>query len=63
MYVGFTDRIEAAKRLAAALAHYRGKNPLVMAIPAGMLTNSRPVDTVTLTGCGDVAPTVTFINK
>ena len=39
MYVGFTDRIEAAKRLAAALAHYRGKNPLVMAIPRGAVHN------------------------
>jgi len=31
----FRDRIEAAERLAEALAAYRGKNPLVLAIPRG----------------------------
>ena len=31
----FRDRIDAAQRLAKALAGYRGKNPLVLAIPRG----------------------------
>jgi predicted phosphoribosyltransferase len=31
----FANRIDAAKQLAAALAEYRGKNPLVLAIPRG----------------------------
>ncbi len=31
----FTDRIEAARLLAARLKEYRGKNPLVLAIPRG----------------------------
>jgi putative phosphoribosyl transferase len=31
----FRDRIEAAERLAMALARYRGKNALVLAIPRG----------------------------
>ena len=31
----FVDRIDAAQRLAAALAPYRGQNPLVLAIPRG----------------------------
>jgi putative phosphoribosyl transferase len=31
----FVDRIDAAQRLAKALAQYRGKNPLVLAIPRG----------------------------
>jgi putative phosphoribosyl transferase len=31
----FTDRNDAAERLAQALAHYRGRNPLVLAIPRG----------------------------
>lgn len=31
----FKDRIQAAELLAARLAHYRGKNPLVLAIPRG----------------------------
>ena len=31
----FRDRIDAAQRLARALAGYRGKNPLVLAIPRG----------------------------
>ena len=31
----FNDRIAAAERLAQALSEYRGKNPLVLAIPRG----------------------------
>ncbi len=31
----FADRNEAAAKLAEKLAHYRGKNPLVLAIPRG----------------------------
>lgn len=31
----FVDRIDAAQRLAKALVQYRGKNPLVLAIPRG----------------------------
>lgn len=31
----FTDRLQAAERLADALAHYRGRQPLVLAIPRG----------------------------
>ena len=31
----FTDRNDAAQRLADALSHYRGRNPLVLAIPRG----------------------------
>lgn len=31
----FEDRIDAARQLAAALAKFRGKNPLVLAIPRG----------------------------
>ncbi|MGD2139063.1 MAG: phosphoribosyltransferase family protein [Burkholderiales bacterium] len=31
----FESRGEAARRLAEALAHYRGRNPLVLAIPRG----------------------------
>jgi len=43
MFAGFADRIEAAKRLAAALDHYRGKNPLVLAIPRGAVQMGRVV--------------------
>ncbi len=32
----FRDRIDAAQRLARALAAYQGKNPLVLAIPPGV---------------------------
>ena len=39
----FTDRIEAAKRLAAALDRYRGKNPLVLAIPRGAVQMGRVI--------------------
>ena len=31
----FNDRADAALKLAAALAHYRGRNPLVLGIPRG----------------------------
>lgn len=31
----FTDRLQAAERLADALSHYRGTRPLVLAIPRG----------------------------
>ena len=37
----FRDRIEAAQRLAKALAPYRGKNPLVLAIPRGAVWMGR----------------------
>ncbi|TSA41150.1 MAG: phosphoribosyltransferase [Betaproteobacteria bacterium] len=43
MFAVFADRIEAAKRLAAALDHYRGKNPLVLAIPRGAVQMGRVV--------------------
>ena len=31
----FRDRSDAAEQLAAALAHWRGKGPIVLAIPRG----------------------------
>lgn len=31
----FADRLDAARQLAAALAHWRGRDPLVLAIPRG----------------------------
>jgi putative phosphoribosyl transferase len=37
----FEDRADAARGLAAALAPYRGKNPLVLAIPRGAVTMGR----------------------
>jgi predicted phosphoribosyltransferase len=37
----FRDRIDAAQRLAAALAAYRGRNPLVLAIPRGAVPMGR----------------------
>ena len=43
MFAVFADRIEAAKRLAAALDDYRGKNPLVLAIPRGAVQMGRVV--------------------
>ena len=43
MFAVFADRIEAAQRLAAALDHYRGKNPLVLAIPRGAVQMGRVV--------------------
>ena len=35
MYWLFESRLDAARRLAAALSRYRGRNPLVLAIPRG----------------------------
>jgi predicted phosphoribosyltransferase len=37
----FEDRAAAARELAAALAAYRGRNPLVLAIPRGAVTMGR----------------------
>lgn len=37
----FEDRIDAARQLAVALARYRGKNPLVLAIPRGAVPMGR----------------------
>ena len=37
----FRDRIDAAQRLAKALAAYHGKNPLVLAIPRGAVHMGR----------------------
>jgi predicted phosphoribosyltransferase len=37
----FEDRADAARELAAALAAYRGKNPLVLAIPRGAVPMGR----------------------
>lgn len=39
----FEDRIDAATQLARALAKYRGKNPLVLAIPRGAVPMGRLV--------------------
>jgi len=39
----FADRIEAARRLAAALKTFRGKNPLVLAIPRGAVQMGRVI--------------------
>ncbi len=39
----FDSRIDAAQRLAAALAHYRGRNPLVLAIPRGAVEMGRVI--------------------
>lgn len=39
----FPDRVAAAKRLAAALDHHRGKNPLVLAIPRGAVQMGRVI--------------------
>lgn len=39
----FRDRIEAAERLAEALAPYRGKNQLVLAIPRGAVPMGRVI--------------------
>jgi len=41
MAVFFESRIDAARRLAEALAHYRGRNPLVLAIPRGAVPMGR----------------------
>ena len=37
----FEDRIDAARQLAVALARYRGKSPLVLAIPRGAVPMGR----------------------
>jgi putative phosphoribosyl transferase len=37
----FEDRIDAARKLARALAKFRGKNPLVLAIPRGAVPMGR----------------------
>jgi predicted phosphoribosyltransferase len=37
----FEDRIDAARKLAGALAKFRGKNPLVLAIPRGAVPMGR----------------------
>jgi len=39
----FLNRIDAGQRLAAALAAYRGKNPLVLAIPRGAVQMGKVV--------------------
>jgi len=41
MPVLFQSRVEAAQQLAQALAHYRGRNPLVLAIPRGAVPMGR----------------------
>ena len=37
----FSSRVDAARRLARALAQYRGRNPLVLAIPRGAVEMGR----------------------
>jgi len=39
--MAFEDRTDAARQLVAALARYRGKNPLVLAIPRGAVPMGR----------------------
>lgn len=39
----YRDRIDAARRLAGALAAYRGRNPLVLAIPRGAVAMGRVI--------------------
>ena len=41
MTVRFDSRADAAERLAEALSHYRGKHPLVLAIPRGAVSMGR----------------------
>jgi putative phosphoribosyl transferase len=41
MIMRFRSRADAASRLAQALAHYRGTNPLVLAIPRGAVAMGR----------------------
>src|SRR5678816_2983629 len=43
MQHSFKSRVDAAKRLAQALANYRGRNPLVLAIPRGAVEMGRVV--------------------
>ena len=39
----FQDRLDAARQLAAALVAYRGRNPLVLAIPRGAVPMARAI--------------------
>jgi len=39
----FADRHEAGERLAAELLHFKGKNPLILAVPRGGLAVAQPV--------------------
>lgn len=39
----FADRLDAARRLAAALAAYRGRHPLVLAVPRGAVGMGRVI--------------------
>jgi predicted phosphoribosyltransferase len=39
----FVDRIDAAQKLSAALAAYRGRNPLVLGIPRGAVPMARQI--------------------
>lgn len=39
----FVDRLDAARRLARALAQYRGTNPLVLAIPRGAVPMAKVI--------------------
>jgi putative phosphoribosyl transferase len=41
MTLPFESRADAAQQLALALAHYRGRNPLVLAIPRGAVAMGR----------------------
>jgi predicted phosphoribosyltransferase len=41
MSVPFESRADAARQLASALAHYRGRNPLLLAIPRGAVAMGR----------------------
>jgi predicted phosphoribosyltransferase len=43
MAIFFHSRLDAARRLAKALARYRGRNPLVLAIPRGAVEMGRVV--------------------
>ena len=43
MAIFFHSRVDAARRLAKALARYRGRNPLVLAIPRGAVEMGRVV--------------------
>ena len=43
MAIFFDSRVDAARRLAQALAGYRGRNPLVLAIPRGAVEMGRVV--------------------
>src|SRR6185503_20419651 len=43
MAIFFASRVDAARRLAKALGRYRGRNPLVLAIPRGAVEVGRVV--------------------